>query len=125
MPRDDAAKDNAYLWEMLTYARELVEIAGERDRIALDEDRVFCLAVERLIEIIGEACRKVSHHTREKYPEIQWGGIQAQRHVLAHEYGHIDHDKIWRVATIHAPELIEQLEPIVPEAPEDPLPESD
>jgi len=98
-------------------------VTNDRKRSDLTSDRIFCLAVERLIEIIGEACRKVSVQTRNQHPEIPWAGIQAQRHVLAHEYGWIDYDKIWRVATIHVPALVRQLEPIVPDPPDDPLPE--
>lgn len=71
-------------------------------------------AVERQIEIIGEAARRVSKELPDAHPEILWRPIQAQRHVLAHEYGEIKHDRIWRVATIHIPELIIQLEPLVP-----------
>jgi uncharacterized protein with HEPN domain len=38
-------------------------------------------------------------------------------HVLAHEYGEVKHESIWRVTTIHTLELIEQLEPLVPPPP--------
>jgi uncharacterized protein with HEPN domain len=41
--------------------------------------------------------------------------IQAQRHVLAHEYGEIKHERIWRVATVHIPELVKQLAALLPE----------
>lgn len=51
------------------------------------------------------------------HPEIPWRLIIAQRHVLAHDYGEIDHERIWRVATMHVPELIRLLEPLVPPAP--------
>lgn len=38
----------------------------------------------------------------------------SQRHVLAHEYGEIEDDIISRVVTLHVPELISLLEPLVP-----------
>jgi uncharacterized protein with HEPN domain len=37
--------------------------------------------------------------------------------VLAHDYGEIKHDRIWRVAETHVPELIALLEPLVPAPP--------
>jgi len=78
----------------------------------------FCVrAVERQIEIIGEAARHVSHFMQDAHAEIPWRVIAAQRHVLAHDYGEIKHDRIWRVATVHIPELIRQLEPLVPPQP--------
>jgi uncharacterized protein with HEPN domain len=71
-------------------------------------------AVERQIEIIGEAARRVSKEFQDAHAEILWRPIQAQRHVLAHDYGEIKHDRIWRVAEKHIPELIALLEPLVP-----------
>lgn len=71
-------------------------------------------AVERQIEIIGEAARRVSKTTQAALPEINWRGIIAQRHVLAHEYGEIMDERVWRVATVHVPELIRALVPRVP-----------
>lgn len=124
MPRDRLRGDDARLWDMMRHSRELVEMTAGRSRADLDSDRVFLRAVERLIEIIGEAAHRVGDRTRKRHPEIQWRGIEAQRHVLAHEYGDIEHDKIWRVATIHVPELIRLLAPIVPAPPPDPFPES-
>jgi uncharacterized protein with HEPN domain len=75
------------------------------------------LAVERAIEIIGEAARNLTPAFRDAHPEIPWRPIIAQRHVLAHDYGDIKQDRIWRVVTVHVPDLISQLEPLVPPPP--------
>jgi uncharacterized protein with HEPN domain len=76
-------------------------------------------AVERAVLVIGEAARKVSREFQEAHPEVPWRPIVAQRHILVHEYGEIDHAKIWRVATVHVPELVRVIEPLVPRPPED------
>lgn len=44
---------------------------------------------------------------------------------MAHEYGEIRIDVLWRIASYHIPALIPQLEAIVPQPPEDPLPETE
>jgi len=36
--------------------------------------------------------------------------------MLAHEYGEIEDEILWRVAMVHIPELIAQLESVVPDA---------
>lgn len=69
-------------------------------------------AVERQIEIIGEAARLVSQALENAHPEIPWRSITAQRHVLAHAYGDIDDARVWTVATEHVPRLINQLLPL-------------
>ncbi len=47
-----------------------------------------------------------------------------QRNVIAHEYGAIVFERIWRVATVHVPALVQQLERIVPPLPNDLEPDS-
>ena len=58
-------------------------------------------AVERNIEIIGEAARRISEELKQEHPEIPWRKIIAQRNVLIHEYDDIDYKQIWEVATFH------------------------
>jgi len=76
--------------------------------------------VERHLEIIGEAANRVSRSFREAHPEIPWQRIVAQRNVLAHEYGEIENTLVWRVATIRIPELIQQLQRLLPPLPPQP-----
>lgn len=82
-------------------------------------DELLRSAVERQLEIIGEAARRVSDGLRNSHPEIPWAGIMAQRHVLAHEYGAIDPHRIWQVAAVRVPQLIAQLEVLAPSPPDD------
>ena len=112
-------RDTGCLWDMLDAARTVRDFTTG---VGLDEyraDRKLQLAVERAIEIIGEAARLVSASFKEKHPEIPWQQIIAQRHVLAHDYGEISHDRIWLVATRRIPDLIHQLEPFLPPPPAD------
>jgi uncharacterized protein with HEPN domain len=111
--------DNAYLWDMLTAARAVEAFVRGRTADDYLADLMLRSAVERQIEIIGEAARHVSATLQSAHAEIPWRPIQAQRHVLAHEYGEIKHERIWRVAAVHIPELICQLEPLVPSPPPD------
>ncbi len=106
--------DRAYLWDMLTAAQAVVTFVKGRTLQDYAVSLMLRSAVERQIEIIGEAARRVSKEFQEAHPEIPWRPIQAQRHVLAHDYGEIKHDRIWRVAEEHIPEMILLLEPLVP-----------
>lgn len=117
MPLD--RKDAAYLWDMLDASRAISQFVKGRSFLDYTQDRMLRGAVERHIEIIGEAARNVSPSFRNEHPEIPWTKIVAQRHVLAHEYGEVKHERIWAVATVHIPDLIGRLEAIVPPAPQD------
>ena len=108
-------RDQALLLDMLDSARAVVLMVSGITSTHYSEDRRTRRAVEREVEIIGEAAGKVSKSFREAHPEIPWRKIIGQRHILAHEYGEIEDEIIWRVATVHIPELIALLEPVVPE----------
>jgi uncharacterized protein with HEPN domain len=117
-------RDAALLLDMVEHARRACRYVQDR---TLDQYRVDDMlrdAVNRVVQVIGEAAAKVSRQFREAHPEIPWRPIIAQRHILVHEYGRIDDDKIWRVATVYAPQLISLVEPLLPPPPADPLPES-
>ncbi|MBN2563301.1 MAG: DUF86 domain-containing protein [Phycisphaerae bacterium] len=107
-------QDEAYLWDMLDAAQAIqrfVEGRSSQDYVA---DRLLRSAVERNVEIIGEAARGVSAQFQVAHAEISWRASIAQRNVIAHEYGEIDDQRLWIVATRFIPELIDQLEPLVP-----------
>lgn len=111
------ARDSGYLLDMLEHARGAARAVRGRslEEYAADED--LRLSVERRIEIIGEAARRVSSGFQEAHPEVPWRKIVAQRNVLAHEYGEVDDEIMWRVVTVSLPDLIGLLEPLVPAPP--------
>jgi len=110
-------REAGYLWDMLDSARTVQGfVAGLRFEEFL-HDRKLQLAIERSVEIIGEASRRISDEFKQAHPEIPWGRILAQRNVLAHEYGEIKQERMWDVATIHVPALIPQLEALIPPLP--------
>lgn len=110
-------EDAGWLWDMLQAARAIWGFVSNVKYEQYLRDRMLQLAVERSIEIIGEAARRVSENFKQAHPEIQWRSIIAQRNVLAHEYGEIRQDRIWYVATVHIPDLIDRLEALVPSPP--------
>ena len=112
-------RDAGYLWDMLDAARTVRDSTTGLELDECSADRKLQLAVERAIEIIGEAARLVSASFKEQHPKVPWQQIIAQRHVLAHDYGEISHDRIWLVATRRIPDLIDQLEPLLPPPPAD------
>jgi uncharacterized protein with HEPN domain len=115
MPRE--REDASLLWDMLDAARKLRQFVAGKTFHDYSRDEVLQAAVERKLEIIGEAARGVSEQFQRDHPEVPWRGIISQRHFLAHEYGEVRQEKLWRVATVRIPELIEQLERLIPPLP--------
>lgn len=108
-----ADRDRAYLWDMLDAARRARRIVEGIDFEAFIGDERTSLAIERLLENIGEAANHVSPAAQERLPAIPWQGIVGIRNVLAHQYGAIDQARLWAVVSRQLPGLIRELEAAV------------
>lgn len=64
-------RDAAYLWDMREAARTARDLVAGMDLDAFLADRRTQLAVERPLELVGEAARRVSEPLRETHPEIR------------------------------------------------------
>jgi uncharacterized protein with HEPN domain len=62
-------------------------------------------AVTRNVELIGEACSKMSKETKDKASAIPWRDIIAMRNILIHEYYRSDPETIWNVVQHNLPNL--------------------
>jgi len=109
--------DAGRLWDMLSYAREIVGTLRGKNFDDYLRDKNLRLATERRIEIIGEAARHVSAPFQAAHPDIPWPKVVAMRHILAHEYGEVKQEIVFRIAMVHIPDLIGRLELLVPTPP--------
>ena len=107
-------RDPAHLWDMLQAAKEVETMLEHHDLASFLDDLVLLRAIERSVEIIGEAARRVSATYQGAHPEIPWRKIIGQRNILAHEYGQIDHALLHKTATEDIPELVGQLQLLLP-----------
>lgn len=107
-------RDAAYLWDMQQAAQEVESMLAGKTLAQFLDDRVLLRAIERGIEIIGEAARRVSPDYAAAHPEIPWRQIIGQRNILAHEYGQIDHELLYKTAAEDIPRLIRQIEKRLP-----------
>jgi len=115
-------RDPAYLWDMLQAAKSVLEFTRGTAYEDYAQDEMLQAAVERKVEIIGEAARRVSRAFQMEHSEIPWSQMAAQRNVIIHEYDRLDAVRIWELVTRHLPRLVEQLAPLIPEPPPDPEP---
>ena len=102
---------------MLEFVREIGTFVEGRSRQDLDADRTLLRALERMLELVGECARRVSESTRSTHPSIPWRAMIGMRNIIAHEYGRIDLDLVWRTAQRDMPPVTEALERVVASLP--------
>jgi len=110
-------RDLAYVGHMLDMAKKAVGKTQGLSRESFDADENLRLALTHLVQIIGEAARRVSPEFSSGHPEIPWADIVGMRHKVVHDYLGIDEDIVWRVVTADLPKLVAALNPLVPPQP--------
>ncbi len=114
MPPDEIS--SAYLHDMLKAARLAFAFIRLRTAGDLLTDPMLMAALEREVQIVGEAARKIEESFKEAHADVPWRKIIATRHILVHDYDDVDHEVLWRIATVHLVELIPQLEKMLGES---------
>ncbi len=109
--------DTVSIRHMFDHAVEAVEMAHGRSRADLDHDRQFNLALVRLVEIIGEAAKRVGPATCGAHPQVPWTQIIGTRNRLIHGYDRVNFDILWRIVRDELPSLGEHLKTILSNAP--------
>lgn len=100
-------RDKTRLQDILSAADDISSfVQGSRDKRTI-------LAIERSIEIIGEAARHLSDELKEKYSDIPWQDIIGMRNKLIHEYAKTNKETVWAVAIQDIPYLREQIHTIL------------
>ncbi|MDR2716982.1 MAG: DUF86 domain-containing protein [Treponema sp.] len=77
-----------------------------------EKDKMRRLAVERQLEVIGQAANKISIETQNNLENIPWKNIIGLRNKLAHDYGEILAERIWKISKNSLQELLKELENI-------------
>lgn len=113
-------RDTACLWDMTEAGRAIVRFVEglSLSDFLRDDTEAIRSAVERKLEIIGEAARRISEVFRDSHPEIPWREATGLRNLLSHEYDKVNYKEIYRIARTRVPELVEQLTSLVPSPPE-------
>ena len=84
----------------------------KRGRTTFDSDFAVPLALERLLEIIGEAAGALTEDARQAYPNAPWREMMHLRVLLAHHYHRVDPGQVWAIAERDVPALLAALSPV-------------
>ena len=78
-------------------------------------DRLFFLALLKLVEIVGEAATRIPEATHARYPDIPWREIIGTRNRLIHGYDAVDLNILWEIVTADFPPLACRIRALLPE----------
>jgi len=102
-----------YLYDIITSINSIYEYLGEsRDFNEYSENKLLRRAVERELEIIGEASNRILKLDSE-FPIDNARKIVDLRNWVIHGYDKVDDVIIWGILTNHLPKLKDQVEKLM------------
>ena|ERR1017187_9001980 len=101
--------DLVYVGHMLDTSRKALQLASGKSREEFDRDEALSLALTHLLQVVGEAARRISKSFTEEHPEIPWRAIVGMRHKVVHDYLYVDEDVVWDVITGDLESLVASL----------------
>lgn len=83
------------------------------------EDRQLRYAIERALEIIGEATSNLAEKVKDRDPSLPWSEMRGLRNIVAHAYHRVDPARVWQVVTRDLPETHEKIRALLAEVREE------
>lgn len=97
--------------DILTAIEEIQDFLSEASQETFTQSRLQQVAVERELEIIGEALKRLERMDEPLFDQIDNGRkIIGMRNVLAHGYDVIDYRILWSTVTYDIDPLLRQIE---------------
>ena len=103
-------KINAWLEDILRSIDEIFDfLPQKKDFFEFQKDLKTKKAVERNIEIIGEAVNRITNYKNTKIEIQNARQIIGTRNRIAHEYDNISDEVIWTIIVRELPKLKEEI----------------
>lgn len=106
--------DAVRLLHLRDAAQKALRFVNEESRESFEANEMLQLALVASLAIIGEAANGLTETFRAAHPQIPWALIIGTRHRVIHGYDQIDLDIVWDTVTRNLPELLRQLQPLLP-----------
>jgi uncharacterized protein with HEPN domain len=115
----DNVRNNAALLDMITAIRRIQKFIAATAYAEYEDNDLLRSAVERQLEILGEAANRITPAFQLEHSEIDWRNTIGLRNVIIHQYDRIDDHQVWTIVTKILPELLPQVEALIPPLPEE------
>lgn len=94
-----------YINDIHTSCNKIIKYAKGMILAQFKKDEKTCEAIERNLEIIGEAASKLPVKFRKKYKDIPWKLVISMRNKVIHEYFGVDKSILWKTVMEDIPAL--------------------
>lgn len=85
--------------------RRIERYTAGKSLAAFRRDELVHDAVERCLEIISEASRRLPEEMKARHPGIPWRNVAGLGNVFRHEYDAVSTPLVWEIVREHLPPL--------------------
>jgi uncharacterized protein with HEPN domain/predicted nucleotidyltransferase len=114
----DSVRNNAALLDMVEAIKRINRFIAGATYSDYLENELLRSGVERQLEILGEAANRLTAGFQAAHPDVDWRNAVGLRNVIIHQYDRINDSEVWRIATEVLPELLTQIEGLLPPLPD-------
>jgi|FLYL01.1.fsa_nt_gi predicted nucleotidyltransferase/uncharacterized protein with HEPN domain len=114
----DNVRNNAALFDIEHSIREVQDFIQGANYQQYLENLLLRHAVERKCGIIARAIRRLSPEFRMAHLEVNWDEVAELEDLLSYPYDRTNDAEIWRIITTEMPNLLEQIQVLIPQLPE-------
>jgi uncharacterized protein with HEPN domain len=100
-----------HLTDIIEAIERIQTVLADKSLDAFESDWRLQWLVERGVEIISEASRRLPAEVKARHPEIPWTKVAGIGNVLRHNYEKIAAPVIWKLARADLPAFRESLPP--------------
>ena len=94
------------LRQLIEHAHYAQEICGRNTLTEIVTDWQKRAAFERVMEILGEAVKRLPLGLTARFPAVDWRGIAGMRDRVSHGYDGVDYGLLWQSVETRVPTLI-------------------
>ncbi len=73
----------------------------------------MCFTFERVMEVMGEAVKRLPREFTGRYPSVDWHGIAGMRDRLGHGYDNVDYNLLWEAVQTRIPGLLDTVDRMI------------
>ena len=100
--------------DILESIENIEEFSASLDFELFTKDKKTQHAIIRNLEVIGEASNRIPKAYRNKHNQVERNRIIRTRHILIHDYDNVNLEILWRIISLHPPELKIALKNLTP-----------
>jgi len=105
--------DSAYLWDIDDACNDIIQFIENTSYRDFENNKMKRFAVERQLLVIGEAANHLSDECRDSNTNIPWKMMIGLRNIIAHDYGEVLVNRIYKIATENVIDLKSDIKKII------------